>query len=569
MQEENRKEESGIQELPDGSSFSFHFAENNNRQTGQETGGANTPPKIRHTNKDPTAPKKSNDPTERKQKEKKHRYKLRARSAKAESEKKAEQAEKTFTAFVKKNVEEWTKTAATSTLAIVGAILLILLLLIGLLVFMIFSNTSSGIMAGSYQSRPAELDSVDARLTEKELELQRTIDNIESDHPGFDEYHYNLDPIGHDPFILINYLSAGNGSFTAADAETEISSLFEAMYTLILTETEENRTRTVADEETGEEKEEEYTVTILEVKLESKDLETIVRSRLNADALQLYDTYGRTKGALQVFYTPLDLDWQSLISSYYGHRKNPRNHQDQFHRGVDIAVAEGTEVYAAQDGTVTVAGNDPEYGSYIVIENAAGYVSKYAHLSQVSVSAGDTVTHGQIIGKTGSTGSVTGSHLHLECLYRGEYYNPLFYFRNGSGALYGTNVPVSGSANAVIHEAQRYLDYPYVWGGSNPSTSFDCSGFVCWSFTNSGACNLPRTTAQGIYNRSRRISASEARPGDLVFFTGTYSSGNPVTHVGIYLGDGRMIHAGSPIKISPITTPYWQNHLYGFGRLLE
>ena len=464
---------------------------------------------------------------------------------------------------------ETAKKAATPV-AIALAILLLPILLIFLIMFIfgIFSDTSSGIMTGSYQSEPGELDGADAILTEEEYGLQKTIDDIETDHPGFDEYQYDLDPIGHDPFTLVNFLSARHGSFTASSVQEEVEALFDEMYTLTLTEKEETRTRTVPDEENGGEKEEEYTVKILEVKLEAKPLEGIAEGLLDGDALKLYQTYQQTGGALQVFYTPLDLDWQGLISSYYGHRKNPRTHSEEFHRGIDIAVPEGTEVLSAQDGTVTFSGSAPDYGNYIVIENEAGYVSKYAHLSEVFVSEGRQVSHGDVIGKTGSTGSVTGSHLHLECQFEGEYYNPLFYFVNGYGDLSGSTDPIGGGANAVLDEAMRYLGTPYVWGASNPAVGFDCSGFVCWVFTNSGAYSLPRTTAQGIYNRSGHITASEARPGDLVFFTGTYQSGNPVTHVGIYCGDGKMIHAGSPVKISSITTPYWQEHMYGFGRLL-
>ena len=105
------------------------------------------------------------------------------------------------------------------------------------------------------------------------------------------------------------------------------------------------------------------------------------------------------------------------------------------------------------------------------------------------------------------------------------------------------------------------------WGGSNPSASFDCSGFVCWVFTNSGVHNLPRTTAQGIYNQCAITSSSEAKPGDIIFFTGTYDSAGPVSHVGIYVGDGWMIHAGNPIGYVNLNTNYWQSHFYTYGRL--
>ena len=447
-----------------------------------------------------------------------------------------------------------------------------------------FSGGVSNVMAGSYQSMPAQLDASDEAMTSREMALQNTIDSIETDYPDYDEYNYNLDEIGHDPFTLINYLSAVYVDVNAADVDADIGSIFDEMYELTLTPREETRTRTVTktrtvtNEETGEEEEEEYedeeeyTVTILDVELKRKPLEDIVADRLtgNDDASALYAMYQQTNGALQQFYTPLDIDWYSMVSSYYGYRKNPITGENQFHRGVDIAVPEGTEVYAAQDGTVTTAEYNDSYGNYVVITDAKGYVTKYAHMESLNVTAGQAVKHGAVIGKTGNTGASTGSHLHIECLYNGEYYNPLFYFENGNGSIYGTTDPRgagSGDVAALINEAERYLGYPYVWGGSSPSTSFDCSGFVCYVLTHSGYYDMPRTTAQGIYNQCQHISASEARAGDIIFFTGTYNSGNPVTHVGIYAGDGMMIHCGDPIKYSSINTPYWQSHFYAYGRL--
>ena len=120
---------------------------------------------------------------------------------------------------------------------------------------------------------------------------------------------------------------------------------------------------------------------------------------------------------------------------------------------------------------------------------------------------------------------------------------------------------------ALMAEATKYIGYPYVWGGSSPSTSFDCSGFVCWVYTASGVHNLPRTTAQGIYNQCAIIPSSEAKPGDIIFFTGTYDSGVPVSHVGIYVGDNKMLHCGDPIQYADITSSYWTQHFYAFGRL--
>lgn len=118
----------------------------------------------------------------------------------------------------------------------------------------------------------------------------------------------------------------------------------------------------------------------------------------------------------------------------------------------------------------------------------------------------------------------------------------------------------------LITEAEKYLGYPYVWGGSTPATSFDCSGFVCWVFSNSGVYPLSRTTAQGIYNQCARVSPQEAKPGDLIFFKGTYAT-SEISHIGIYVGDGMMIHAGNPIQYTSVNTNYWQSHFYAYGRL--
>lgn len=444
-------------------------------------------------------------------------------------------------------------------------------------------------LAASYLSEPAEIDATDLQFTRLELDLQNEIDNIETDYPGYDEYSYNLGEIGHNPFTLIGYLSAAHTEFTASEVESEVQALFDEMYTLTLTPDTETRTRTVTktgtrtvtDLVTGEETEEEYEVSILRVVLTVKPLETIVAGKMDAEQTEIFAMYAETGGLLQQFASPLNLYWYNYISSYYGYRKNPNTGNEELHRGVDIAVPTGTTVYAAHDGTVTTAAYDSYYGNYVVIEKD-GYTTKYANMDSLSVSAGQSITKGTVIGTTGNTGSSTGSHLHIECLYNGEYYNPLFYFDVGEGTLYGESPGGGGSApgnaippdsyddatvQALMEEAAKYLGYPYVWGGSSPSTSFDCSGFVCWVFTNSGVHNLPRTTAQGIYDQCTPVSASEAKAGDIIFFTGTYNSAGVVSHVGIYCGNGVMIHCGDPIKYASINTPYWQSHFYSFGRL--
>ena len=497
----------------------------------------------------------------------------------------------TATAIAKKLQEIASKNAGVLITVGIMAVLLIMIMTSVSSCGAMFADTQSTVLAASYLSEPAEIDATDLQFTRLELDLQNEIDNIETDYPGYDEYSYNLGEIGHNPFTLIGYLSAVHTEFTASEVESEVQALFDEMYTLTLTPDTETRTRTVTktgtrtvtDPVTGEEteEEEEYEVSILRVVLTVKPLETIVAGKMDAEQTEIYAMYAETGGLLQQFASPLDLYWYNYISSYYGYRKNPNTGNEELHRGVDIAVPTGTTVYAAHDGTVTTAAYDSYYGNYVVIEKD-GYTTKYAHMDSLSVSAGQSITKGTVIGTTGNTGSSTGSHLHIECLYNGEYYNPLFYFDVGEGTLYGESPGGGGGApgnaippdsyddatvQALMEEAAKYLGYPYVWGGSSPSTSFDCSGFVCWVFTNSGVHNLPRTTAQGIYDQCTPVSASEAKAGDIIFFTGTYNSAGAVSHVGIYCGNGVMIHCGDPIKYASINTPYWQSHFYSFGRL--
>ena len=494
--------------------------------------------------------------------------------------------------------ETFTKTANAATgiakklqeIAVKNKTLIITIGIFSLLLIMImsalsscgsmFTGTVTTTMASTYLSLPAEIDAADLSFTQKEMTLQNTIDSMETDHPGYDEYDYNLGAIGHDPFTLISYLSAVHTEFTAVDVEHEIQQLFDAMYSLTTEKVEETRTRTGTDAE-GNETEEEYTVTILRVTLTVTPLESIVAGRMDTEQAEIFAAYTETKGGLQVFGTPADYYWYYYISSYYGYRKNPNTGAEELHRGVDIAVPTGTAVYAAHDGTVTQAAYDSYYGNYVVITDSKGYTTKYAHMDSLTVSAGQSVKKGDTVGESGNTGSSTGSHLHIECLYNGEYYNPLFYFEAGTQTIYGETPGGTGggtgnvippdsyddeTVQALMTEANRYLGMPYIFGGTPPA-SFDCSAFVCWVFSNSGVHDLPRTTAQGIYDQCTPVSAADAKAGDIIFFTGTYNAGRPVTHVGIYCGNGTMVHCGDPIQYTSINTSYWQSHFYGFGRL--
>lgn len=340
--------------------------------------------------------------------------------------------------------------------------LLLIGLMAALLVMMLSSLSScsvmmegamSGILGTSYTSEDPDILQTEVDYTALETNLQNELANIESTYPGYDEYRYDVDSIGHNPNQLISYLTAKLDAFTPAQVKPELKTIFEKQYSLTTSETVEIRSRTVThtDPETGEtrEEEEEYEYTILNVTLRNKGVDSVALEKLTEEQKERYRTILSLKGNKPYLF--------------------------------------GNDIYA----------NESEGENYDVPGKALG--------------------------------------------------NPDF--------------------AALIREAEKYLGFPYVWGGSSPSTSFDCSGFVCYVFTNSGVHNLPRTTAQGIYNQCTRIPMSEARPGDIIFFTGTYNSPGPVSHVGIYVGNNMMIHCGSPIQYARIDSSYWSKHFYAMGRL--
>jgi len=146
-------------------------------------------------------------------------------------------------------------------------------------------------------------------------------------------------------------------------------------------------------------------------------------------------------------------------------------------------------------------------------------------------------------------------------------YEQAVYGRGGAGRIAAGEAMEMEEYQALLSEAVQYIGYPYVRGGSSPATSFDCSGYICWIFTQSGVFSLPRTTADGIYRQCASVPRDEAQPGDLVFFTGTYASIGIVSHVGLYVGDGKMLHCGDPIGYADLNSDYWRNHFYNFGRL--
>ena len=279
-------------------------------------------------------------------------------------------------------------------------------------------------------------------------------------------------------------------------------------------------------------------------------------------------------------------NWLPYVSSYYGYRVHPISGVKNYHTGIDIAMPSGTEILAGHDGTVTLAGEAGGYGLCVAIDGVAykdhTLTTKYGHCSQVLVSVGQAVKAGDVIARVGSTGNSTGPHLHLEVLVDGQYLNPLYFAETGDtgsvglptaagggGSYISYDVPPEALADeqfaAMLAEAEKYLGYPYVWGGSSPSTSFDCSGYVSWVINHSG-WNMGRLTAQGLLDACTPVTAANAKPGDLIFFQGTYDTSG-ASHVGIYVGGGMMIHCGNPISYASIETKYWTEHFYCFGRL--
>ena len=312
----------------------------------------------------------------------------------------------------------------------------------------------SGVFLSSYLSEDADMLAAEAAYADMEAELQNELDNYESYHPGYDEYRFDLDEIGHDPYVLISILSAFHeGEFTIGDVQAELQMLFDRQYTLTQTVTVEvrYRTETRTDSEGNEyDVEVPYNYYICNVTLENFDLSHLPVYMMNEEQLSLYATYMSTLG----------------------------NRPDLF------GTAEYPNASTLQEPT------------YYDIPPEALEDETFA---------------------------------------------------------------------AMIAEAEKYLGYPYVWGGSSPSTSFDCSGFVSWVINHSG-WDVGRLGAQGLYNICTPVSSFQAKPGDLIFFVGTYDTPG-VSHVGIYVGGGMMIHCGSPISYANINTTYWQAHYYSFGRL--
>ena len=343
--------------------------------------------------------------------------------------------------------------------AIAAAILLMLAFLLNGLssCSVIMDGVGSGIAASTYPSQDADMLGAEAQYCEMEAELQRYLDTYESTH-DYDEYHFDLDTIEHDPYVLISIITAlHQGEWTLDEVQGTLQMLFDRQYILTEDVVVETRYRTETDTWT------------------------------DADGNTHTDTY-------QVPY------------DYYICTVTLENF-DLSHVPVYIMSEEQLGMYATYMATL---GNRPD------LFPGSGYIGKYVE------------------------GSYTDYDIPPEAL---------------DDEVFAT----------IIKEAEKYLGYPYVWGGSSPSTSFDCSGFVSWVINHSG-WDVGRLGAQGLCNICTPVPSANVKPGDLVFFTGTYDTPG-VSHVGIYVGNNMMIHCGDPISYANLNSNYWQSHFYRYGRL--
>jgi len=343
--------------------------------------------------------------------------------------------------------------------AIAAAILLMLAFLLNGLssCSVIMDGVGSGIAASTYPSQDADMLGAEAQYCEMEAELRRYLDTYESTH-DYDEYHFDLDTIEHDPYVLISMITAlHQGEWTLDEVQGTLQMLFDRQYILTEDVVVETRYRTETDTWT------------------------------DADGNTHTDTY-------QVPY------------DYYICTVTLENF-NLSHVPVYIMSEEQLGMYATYMATL---GNRPD------LFPGSGYIGKYVE------------------------GSYTDYDIPPEALDDEVF-------------------------AAIIKEAEKYLGYPYVWGGSSPSTSFDCSGFVSWVINHSG-WDVGRLGAQGLCNICTPVPSANVKPGDLVFFTGTYDTPG-VSHVGIYVGNNMMIHCGDPISYANLNSSYWQSHFYRYGRL--
>jgi murein DD-endopeptidase MepM/ murein hydrolase activator NlpD len=339
-----------------------------------------------------------------------------------------------------KQVKEWaTKGLKKFAIYMIGPLFMFVVASV-LILSMVqsFSGAVSTVVSTSYQSSDLVITSADVLYTRLEADLLYAINHVEEDHSSYDEYQYNVDAVGHDPQMLIAYLTAKYGEFTVADASNELSRVFDLHYNYQLVEKIETRYRTVretsVDPVTGETttttSQEEYDWYILKINLDTNDLDQTLSSQLNDEEKDYYQTLISTEGNFISFPSPIREDWKTSVSSPFGYRLDPISKEVTFHAGIDIAKPTGTELITIIDGMVIQTGYDANgYGHFIVVEEKTSKQTVlYGHCNSLIASEGDEVKLGQTIATIGSSGKSTGPHVHLEIRdSSGNKLNPYFY----------------------------------------------------------------------------------------------------------------------------------------------
>lgn len=310
--------------------------------------------------------------------------------------------------------------SGVGVIILIAAMALLVLLLLG-------SALTSVLVGGSYPSEDAELMNADVYYGEKEANLRESIDSTAGDHPGYDEYQFHTDAIGHNSLYLLSYLSVQYGYYVFNDVRDELNSIFSEHYTLTREEEIQEKEREVVDSITGETTIEKYKWKILHTTLKAKNFKEMLRERLpDEEARKQFDIYNDMEGLQQVYGNPFAFDWTGDISSPFGWRIHPITGDKKLHDGVDIAEPAGTEIMSCSEGRVIRSYLSSSAGNYIVIEDRNGYRFHYMHCLSRFVAEGETVKKGQVIATVGSTGNSTGNHLHLGITDRqGSYLNPL------------------------------------------------------------------------------------------------------------------------------------------------
>jgi len=327
------------------------------------------------------------------------------------------------------------KTAVKAAVAIIRSNpAAIIILIIGILLFFgimsiagMFANIADssfkGIIVASYLAENEDIDNAENAYAGWEMDLREQIENVEQDRPGFDEYIYEIDEIGHDPFKLLAYLTVMYQNFPFDAIAGELRALFDEQYTLDFEEIIEIRYYTNSDGDQVP-----YEWHILKTTLTVKRLDDIISERMVDDKSEHFTALMQTNGGRQFAGSPFAFDWTPYITSYYGWREDPFTGEREFHNGIDIGPSLGTPIIAAHDGVVSRAEwGTTGYGRQIVLQDKNGLSTRYAHCDALFVTAGQTVKQGDVIATVGSSGRSSGPHLHYEVMMNGQTLNPLFF----------------------------------------------------------------------------------------------------------------------------------------------